>query len=581
MEFKKLVEWLEKIESTTKRLEMLDYATKLLMETDLQVLDRVVNLITGKIYPEYTGKELGIAERMVINALSKVFGKTTMEIESLYKQLGDLGSVAEKLSSAFEHQGVSVEEVYEKFDEITNATGVGSQETKQSLLGELILKATPKEVKYIVRIVLGKLRLGMGEQLVLEAIAAAFLKDRKQKAIVESAYQKCSDIGYVAVIAAKEGINGLENMKVKIGRPISSQLAEKLPSVEEIIEKMEGKPLAAEYKYDGIRMQAHVGRDRQVFLFSRRKENITSQFPDLHQPLLSLGREVILDGEIVPVNPETDEFYPFQYVSQRRGRKYDLEEIIKTVPVKYFVFDILYLDGVSLLDKPYSERSKILETVVKNNDRISIAKKIVSNNPQEIMRFFEEALEKGCEGLVCKNLESAYEAGKRGWNWIKFKRSYKSEMQDTVDLVVVGAFYGRGRRGGKYGALLMSTYNPEEDTFETVCKLGSGFDDELLAKLPEIFSPHVVKEKPKNVESVIVPDVWILPKVVMEVVGDEITISPVHTCCWGAVKDEAGLAIRFPRMVRIRDDKGPTDATSSQELYEMYRSQLKKIDIEK
>ncbi|MHA1833045.1 MAG: ATP-dependent DNA ligase, partial [Candidatus Baldrarchaeia archaeon] len=350
-------------------------------------------------------------------------------------------------------------------------------------------------------------------------------------------------------------------------------------SPEEILEKLGGK-CAAEYKYDGERIQAHK-KGNQITLFSRRLENISSQYPDAIQLLKEHVKtdEAVLEGECVAIDLDTGELRPFQELMHRR-RKYGIEKAMEEYPVSLFLFDALYVNGKDLTLQPYMVRRKTLEEIIKQSDRVQLAKRIITNNVEELEKFFLEAIENGCEGLVCKSIgkESIYQAGARGWLWIKYKRDYKSEMTDTVDLVVVGAFHGRGKRAGTYGALLLAAYNPDRDIFETVTKCGTGFTDEDLAKLPKTLEKHVIPHKHPRVQSLLKADVWFEPAVVLEILGAEITLSPVHTCAMNKIRKESGLAIRFPRFTgNYRFDKAPEDATTTNEIIEMYQKQLKKI----
>jgi len=584
MLFKTLVEHFEKLEATTSRLAMIDILVHLFRETPPDIMDKVVYLTLGEVYPPYVGLEIGLADKLVLRAISLATGIPDGRVEQEYKALGDSGLVAEKLLSvkrkaALFSQPLTVEKVYATLEKICRVSGEGAQDTKIKLFAGLLTDSTPKEAKYLSRIVSGKLRLGVAEMTILDALAVAYGGSRELRDTIERAYNMTSDIGLIAKTLAEGGVKAVENIKITIGRPIKPQLAERLSSLDEILEKLNGRCIA-EYKYDGIRVQAHVA-DGKVILFSRRQENITEQFPDIVEALKKCVKasEAILDGEAVPIDPNTGELLPFQVVAQRR-RKYDIEKYAEEIPVTLFLFDILYLDGVDLTVKPYLERKKLLESVIEETDRVKLAQYIISGNPEEIESFFHKSIEEGTEGLICKSIlpSSVYEAGKRGWQWIKWKRSYRSEMTDTVDLVVVGAFAGRGKRAGTYGALLMAAYNPDKDRFETVCKLGSGFTDEDLAKLPEMFKPYLINHKHPRVESNIEADYWFVPVIVAEVIGDEITLSPMHTCGFGAIKPKSGLAIRFPRLVKFREDKGPEDATTTAEIIEMYRMQLKTIE---
>ena len=364
------------------------------------------------------------------------------------------------------------------------------------------------------------------------------------------------------------------------GEPIRPMLAERLSSSAEILEKLGGKCIA-EYKYDGERIQAHKKKDK-VILFSRRLENITAQYPDGVEYIRKHVRaeEAIVEAEAVAIDPETGEMKPFQELMHRR-RKYGIKEAMEEHPITLFMFDILYVDGKDLTLEPYTVRHRHLEKVIEQTDHVKVAEYTIAEDPEQLELFFEKTVESGSEGIICKsvNQDSVYQAGARGWNWIKYKRDYKSEMTDTVDLVVVGAFHGRGKRAGKYGAFLLAAYDPDKDTFETVTKVGTGFTDADLEKLPKMLKKHQISHKHPRVDSTIEMTVWFEPAVVIETRGAEITLSPIHTCAMNVIRAASGLAIRFPRFTgKYRVDKSPEDATTTKEVVEMYRSQLKKIE---
>ena len=584
MLYSDIAEVYEKIEATTKRLEMTDLLVGLLRKTPKELIDKVVYLTQGKIYPDFVKLEIGVAERLAIKALAHASGWPESEIEEDLKKTGDIGEtaqnfIARKKQLTFFRKPLTVQRVYETFDKMARASGPGAIDAKVTLLAGLLADATPKEAKYIMRTVTGNLRLGIADMTVLDALAIAYGGGKETRELVERAYNISSDLGRVAKVLAEEGLEGVEKFKVVVGNPIRPMLAERLSSPEEILEKLGGK-CVAEYKYDGERIQAHKRGD-EVILFSRRLEDISDQYPDAIELLRRhvLAKEAIVEGECVAVNPDTGEMMPFQELMHRR-RKYGIEKAVEEYPVSLFMFDALYVDGKDLTLEPYPVRRKTLESIVQEGERIKIAKSITTGEVKELENFFLEAIENGCEGLMCKSTaqDSVYQAGARGWLWIKYKRDYKSEMTDTVDLVVVGAFHGRGKRAGTYGALLLAAYNPENDTFETVCKCGTGFTDEDLAKLPEMMKKHVTPHKHPRVNSLIEADVWFEPKVVIEVLGAEITLSPVHTCAMDTIRKGSGLAIRFPRFTgNYRLDKAAEDATTTNEIVEMYQKQLKKI----
>jgi len=575
----------EKIENTTKRLEMTDYLVELFKKTPKDLIDKVVYLTQGKLYPDFMGIEIGMAEKLAIKAVARAAGRNAREIEADLRRTGDLGETAQKflekkLQLTFFRQPLTVERVYQTLDKIARASGSGSIDQKVALLSGILSDAEPKEAKYIIRTVTGKLRLGVADMTVLDALAIAYGGGKDARPILERAYNVSSDLGLVARIVAEKGLDALKDFKVSVGKPVRPMLAERLSSPQEILEKLGGRCIA-EYKYDGERIQAHKNGD-EVLLFSRRLENITSQFPDAVELIREhiKPRSAIIEAECVSVDLDTGELRPFQELMHRR-RKYDIREAIEEYPVSLFVFDVLYVDGRDLTLEPYPIRHKVLEEIIDVTDRVQIAKYLITDDPEEMEKFFEEAIENGCEGLVCKSLneDSIYQAGSRGWLWIKYKRDYKSEMTDAVDLTVVGAFHGRGKRAGTYGALLLAAYNPDEDIFETVCKCGSGFTDEDLKRIPEIMEPHKIPHRHARVKSKMEADVWFEPVVVLEVIGAEITLSPIHTCGMDKIRKGSGLAIRFPRFTgRYRLDKSAEDSTTVKEIIEMYRSQLKKVE---
>ncbi len=585
MKYSVLVDAYDKIEATTKRLEMRDLLAELFRKTPAKVVGKLVYLTQGKLYPDYVGIELGMAEKLIVRAISMASGKSEKTVEAGYKATGDLGETSEKLLGKKAQQTLTkrvlnVEDVYAVFDKTARETGAGSIEAKIRLLCSLLNDASPREAKYIVRMALGKLRLGVADMTMLESLALAYVGDVEAKEQLERAYNLSSDLGLVAKTVASEGLDGVLKLKISIGRPIRPMLAERLSDAAEILGKLAGEA-AAEYKYDGLRIQAHV-KPKSILLFSRRLENITEQFPDVVEHLRESVKlkETIIEGECVAIDANTGDMLPFQMISQRRGRKYEVERMTGEIPVKIFLFDLLYADGVDFTVKPYPQRRDALTKAVVKSDWVEISNQLVTASPDEIEHYMEQAVSDGCEGLMLKSVgsDSIYQAGARGWLWIKYKRAYKSEMADTVDLVVVGAFHGRGKRGGGYGALLLAAYDENDDMFRTVCKCGSGFTDQNLEELPKKLKPFQLPHRHPRVDSRLRADVWFVPSIVLEIIGDEITLSPVHTACFNVVRPDSGLAVRFPRFTgNYRPDKSPEDANTTDEILEMYESQLKKL----
>ncbi len=583
MLFSAVSEKFNQLSGTRKRLELTQILVDLFREAgkDLRIL---TYLIQGKLGPDYLGIELGLADKLIITALSGISGKTDDEINGMFMKTGDLGSVAREIAAAksqnslFSHD-LTVEAVHSSLLKLASVKGEGSVKNKIRIFQDLLLNGTPDDAQYITRIATGKLRLGVSDATILDALVNAF-STADRSAEIDEAYSFHPDIGYVADLLSSGRESELINVGPEPMVPAKVMLAERLPDIPQILQKMGGRA-AFEYKYDGMRTQIHYYGD-QVKIFSRGTEETTSNFPDIARNFKSTFsvESCILDGEAVPYNPETGELYPFQMVSQRRGRKYDLEKLEADVPLVVFLFDVLYLNGEPLHRKPYLERRRILEGLFTPNDSFRTATQIVSDDPEEVQKFFDESINSGCEGVVAKNVtdQSIYRAGARGWLWIKLKRDYQSEFEDSLDLTVIGAFGGHGRRKGTYGALLMATYNKETDVFESICKLGTGFTDDVLFALPAKFQDHILPDKPARVESLLQPDVWIEPYFVMEIIGSEITVSPVHSCAFGKVEKDAGLAIRFPRFTgKWRQDKKPEDSTSTQEILEMFHDQKKRI----
>jgi len=585
LRYSRIAEAYEKIEATTKRLEMTDYLVEILKETPTSLIDKVVYLTQGKLYPDFVGIEIGIAEKLAVRAVARAAGHREKDIEKDTQKTGDLGETAQKFmekktQATFFSKPLTVQRVYETLDKMAKSTGSGSVDLKLNLLAGILSDASPSEAKYIIRTVTGSLRLGIAAMTVLDALAVAFGGGKETRDQLERAYNISSDLGRVARVVAEEGMKGIEKFKVIPGEPIRPMLAERLSSSEEILEKLGGRCIA-EYKYDGERIQAHK-MGEEVILFSRRLENITDQYPDgvrYVREHVKAG-EAIVEAEAVAVDPETGEMKPFQELMHRR-RKYGIEEAMEAYPITLFMFDVLYVDGKDLTQQIYPVRRQHLEKVIEKSDNVKVAESIVAENPEQLELFFEKTVESGSEGVMCKSVgeDSVYQAGARGWLWIKYKRDYKSEMTDTVDLVVVGAFHGRGKRAGTYGAFLLAAYNPDKEIFETVTKVGTGFTDADLEKLPQMLNKHQISHKHPRVDSTLDVDVWFEPSVVIEIRGAELTLSPVHTCAMNAIREKSGLAIRFPRFTgKYRVDKSAEDSTTTEELVEMYRSQLKRIE---
>lgn len=407
----------------------------------------------------------------------------------------------------------------------------------------------------------------------LEALSIAFTGDKKYTAKIKESYSVCTDIGELAESLSEHGPRAPGRFSVKLGRPVRSMLAQRVETFEELEKRIPGKK-AAEEKYDGERVQIHKDGN-EIKAFSRRLEDITAQYPDLVEAVRRgiSAEKIVLDGEIIAyvegtkASDSTVEFYSFQKLMQRR-RKYEVQKYAETFPVAVFFFDILYLEGNSLLKEPYPRRRTLLEDNVKQSEALRLAGRIVTDNLEEIEDFFNETLEKRLEGIIIKSMSnsSIYEAGKRSWFWLKWKEEYAEGIRETFDLIIVGKYYGRGKRKGSFGALLCAIFNEEEQRFETFTKVGTGFTEEDAKEIDSLLSGHLVNETPKNVliKSRMLPDIFVEPAVVIEVLGTEITESPGHTA--GQGEGDTGFALRFPRFLRIRYDKGPADVNTVKEI---------------
>jgi DNA ligase-1 len=569
MRFPRLVHFFDRLENTSKRLEMFDILSELFRESGVDEIEKVVYMSQGQLAPPFSGIEMGMSVKLLTRALSEAANVPTREVEALYGETGDLGLAAERLVQGGE--GLRVASVYEELYAIAVKAGKGSVEAKINLLSSLLRAASPVEARYIARFVLGRLRLGVGDPTVLEALALAE-GDRSFRPALERAYNLCSDLGLVARTLKAEGMEGIGKFTIRVGYPVRMALCERLSSGEEIISKI-GKA-AVEAKYDGFRCQVHKNGSR-IEIFSRNLERMTRMFPEITKAAGALpAREAILEGEALAHNESTGELLPFQVTMQRK-RKHDIERAARDFPLRFFAFELLYLDGMDYTEKAYGERRRKLVEILLKNPLIEPAVMFETGDPGEIHRHFQEFVETGLEGVVAKRLDSPYTAGARNFNWIKLKRSYKGELADTVDVCVIGYFRGRGARARfGLGALLAAVYEPSSDTFKSISKIGTGFTEEELQDLKETLDSVAIKHRHPRVDSDITPDVWLAPTYVLTVNADEITRSPSHTA--GRDRDGVGYALRFPRAVGfLREDKAPEDANTVGEVIKMAEEQRK------
>jgi DNA ligase-1 len=579
VQYEIVAEAYQELEQLTGRLALIDRMAALLAQTPADLLPTVAYLCQGQIAPAFAGVDLGLAEKLAARALAEAAGATGEHVREVLRDTGDLGLTAQRLlggaAAGQRPAALEVRGVVDTMHQIASAAGPGSQTRKLELLVGLLRQATPLEARYLLRLVTGTLRLGVGTPTILDALAQVYAGGRAARPVLERGYNICCDLGLVAATLAADGMAAVEQLRVRPGHPVRAMLAQRMSSAAEILARL-GGTCAAEYKYDGMRVQAHRTADGQLELFTRRQERVSDQFPDVVAMLRNglMPREAILEGEVVAADPASGELRPFQEVMFRR-RKHGITEAMRDVPVSLFCFDLLYADGQDLTRLPYPQRRARLAEAINASAQLQLTTATHITGEASLEAAFEQSIADGCEGLLCKSLapSAGYQAGARGWLWIKLKRDYHTELSDTLDLVVVGALWGRGRRAGMYGALLLAAYDPETDTFPTVCKCGTGFSDADMASLPGRLAEHARPDRPARVDARRTADVWFEPSVVVEVLGAELTPSPNHTAGWGALREDAGLAMRFPRFTgRYRDDKAPEDATTVDELVGLYRS---------
>lgn len=572
MRFTKLVDYLAQLEATTKRLEMTATLGALFKEANEEDIAPIIYLTQERLGPAFEPIDFGIGEALAAEALAKASGKAKEAIKKLHKQHGDYGIVAEKLLGE-NGKKLTVAQVFARLKEIAQTSGEGTVAQKTDLLADLLSKLSGREARYVLRIPLGRLRLGIGDPTVMEGLSWSKTGDKSLRAPIERAYNVCSDLGQVARVFKAEGVDALAKIQVAVGKPVRMALAERAKNAEDIVTRL-GR-CAIENKYDGFRCQVHKRGD-EVRIFSRNLEETTTMFTDIADGIRKQiqAQTAILEGEALSYDPETGEFHPFQVTMQRK-RKYDLEEMTVKFPLRLVAFDLLYLDGSDLTGQGYAQRHATLARIIAPGERVELSQHLITQDAKEIEEFFMEAITRGLEGIIAKRLDSRYQAGARNFNWIKLKRSYQGHLSDTIDGVIVGYLRGRGMRARfGIGALLVAVYDQARDKFVTIAKIGTGLSDAEWPQMRALLDKIAVEQPPARVDALLQPDVWAQPKYVIEMQADEITRSPIHTA--GKVGDEPGYALRFPRIVGfIRTDKQAEDATTVKEILRMFEKQGK------
>ena len=570
MTFAELSGYLDRLESTSSRNELVKTLAELYTKSSPDEIQPLTYLIQGRLVPFFEPVEIGLGEKLVMAAIAQAFGTPTDEVTKLFGRLGDLGLVAATLAGQGSSSSPQVTEVHARLLEIAGAAGAGSVEKKRSLFAALLNQIDPTSAKHLVRIALGRLRLGIGDPTVLDALSFAKKGDRSLRPVLEGAYNRVSDLGLIAQTFWSGGETEVNALKVTVGRPIRSQLAERLPNPEAVIKKL--GLVAVQPKYDGIRVQIH-NNGSAVRVFSRNLEDYTLMFSELTTAAQALKDEtLILDGEAIAYSKELEEYLPFQLTASRR-RQHGIEQAALELPLVAFIFDILNRNGRDLTELPYEERLALVDEVIAGSSVLLPAPIIKTDSVEVLTKTLLDSISQGLEGVVVKRPDSKYQAGARNFNWVKLKRHTSGELNDTVDLVLLGYYFGKGKRAEfGVGALLAGVYDAEHDRFATITKLGTGLSDAEWRQIHERADRLQVDHRPARVESILTPDVWLEPEVVVEVMADEITPSPRHTA--GKAGDEPGFALRFPRVVSFRGaDKRPEDATTVKEIASLFRQQ--------
>jgi len=570
MKFGDLAAYLDQLEATSGRNELVRILSEVYKACSVEEIEPITYLIQGRLAPFFEPVEIGLGERLLISAMAMAYGKSKEDVTKSYRQTGDLGLTAQALAPKIRAGTPAVVDVHRRLWEIARTSGEGSLKAKLDLFAALLGELDAASAKHLVRITMGKMRLGIGDPTVLDALSFAKQGDRSLRPVLEGAYNRSSDLGLIARTLWAQGVSGLDAMKVTVGKPIRSQLAERLPNPEAVIKKL--GLVGVQPKYDGLRVQIHKDAG-EVSIFSRNLETMTPMFPELVEATNALAvKSVILDGEAIAYRPESEEYVPFQETTARR-RKEGIDEFAATTPLRAFVFDIMFRDGTDLTPLPYEQRFAIVADLLEGSDTLQVAPLTRTDSVDVLTRELLDNISRGLEGVVAKRLDSPYQAGARNFNWVKLKRNTSGQLTDTVDVVLIGYYGGKGKRAEfGAGALLAGVYDSDKDEFVSISKLGTGLSDEGWRDLHKQMNRLEVSEKPARVNSVLVPDVWLRPEVVVEVLADEITPSPRHTA--GKVGNQPGFALRFPRIVSFRSaDKKPEDATTVNEIREMFQQQ--------
>lgn len=575
MYFSLLAHYFERIEQKTSRLDITHILAELFNKLSSEEIGQTVYLLQGRVAPQFEKTEFGMAEKTVIKSIVSALNIDRPYFEKENRRLGDVGKTVEEFKKqyvSFEEREMTINEVFLDLERLAKSAGDGSNEIKVGILSGLVRQLDSTSCRYLVRIPQGMMRLGFSDMTIIDAYSWMLMGSKQYRPEIEAAYHVRPDLGYIGRLIKEEGIEGIRKVTPHIFTPIIMMRAERLSSGEEIVKQI--GMCAVEPKYDGFRLQIHYKKKTgEVRLYSRNLEDVSYMYPDIVMGVQQEinAEEAIFEGEAIGYNPQTHLFLPFQETVQRK-RKYDIEEKAKEIPLKLFIFELLYHNGVSYINDTFTRRREVLEKVIskknipEKNTTILAPHELLSD-AIVIEKNFDDAVAEGLEGIIAKKLDGTYKPGARGWNWIKFKRSYSSKIHDTVDCLVMGYDTGKGKRTGfGIGAFLVGVYDEKEETFKTVSKIGTGLTDDEWREMKMRCDKLQTRKKPVeySIDKAMVVDMWVLPGIVVEIKADEITQSPSHT---------ALFALRFPRLVRFRDDKLKTDVTTFSEISDLYTKQ--------
>jgi len=605
MMFYQLAGYLEKLEETDSRLEITEILAQILKEAEEKEVASLCYLILGELAPSYRDINFNLADKMMVKILARAFGVEEKIVREEYKKEGDLGTVGERLkkkamtprlfndlplvkgsnkmaSILAKGKKASVLDIYHYLKTVASVSGEGSQEAKITMMAALLRVMDGRSDRFLIRVPLGRLRLGFSEITLLDALSWYIAGDKNHRAVIEEAYNVYTDIGYIAEMVVSRGLKGLTKVLVSLGTPVNLALCQRLPNMEKIVEKMineENDLVAVEPKYDGTRLEAHyqAGGKKKIWLFTRGLENVVHMFPDIAAAIereLSV-KSVILDGEIIGYDEKTGALLPFQETIKRK-RKYLIKEAIGRTPLRYYCFDILYLNGKSLLKKPFKYRRQLLEKIISagKNKKVLLSPQILTNDARELKKYHHQQIEAGLEGVVVKKWRANYDVGKRGYTWVKLKQAKNKTgggLADTIDGVVMGYYRGRGRRAPfGIGAFLLGIKKQDNsEEIVTLSKIGTGLTDEQWRQMRLVCDKNRISDchKRYKLDKNLAPDVWCQPAVVVEIEADNVSSSPIHS---------AGLALRFPRLIRFRRDKMVNEITTVAEIKKLKKMQESK-----